>query len=250
MPIPPPSNPLIDLMYSSSQLEGDNFSRDDMAQIQKEQETRLLGTFMVQSIFLSLAIMLYSTWEWSQFGEPYEAALFYGILGFSLQASLYFVYRTMFEDSSRHRRELKRMRNKQKNKMAVIKFDIEKNQMEALLENQMAQYQNTMGVAMSDGRIDNSEAAMLRQQLAALTQTASVINQTTPQEESLEDIAKRLGLDRFRIGPIPVGPKLTISQPPVTSVNLAPQQVADSRLDLSPPGTTGEKASDLQESMA
>ena len=72
MPIPPPSNPLIDLMYTNSQQIGDSVSREDMAQIQKEQETRLLGTFMVQSIFLSLAIMLYSTWEWSQFGQPYE----------------------------------------------------------------------------------------------------------------------------------------------------------------------------------
>ena len=70
----------------------------------------------------------------------------------------------------RHRRELKRMRNKQKNKMAVIKFDIEKRQMETLLESQMAQYQNTMNVAMSDGVIDNSEAAILRQQLAQLEQ--------------------------------------------------------------------------------
>lgn len=249
MPIPPPSNPLIDLMYSSNPLEGDNFSREDMAQMQKEQETRLLGTFMVQSIFLSLAIMLYSTWEWSQFGEPYEAALFYGILGFSLQASLYFVYRTMFEDSSRHRRELKRMRNKQKNKMAVIKFDIEKRQMETLLESQMSQYQNTMNVAMSDGHIDNSEAAILRQQLAQLQQTASLVNQTTPQEETLEDMAKRLGLDRFRIGPIPVGPKLTISQPAVTTVNI-PAATTDNRLDLSPPGITGERTTELQEKLA
>lgn len=249
MPIPPPSNPLIDLMYSSNQLQGDNFSREDMAQMQKEQETRLLGTFMVQSIFLSLAIMLYAQWEWSQFGEAYEAALFYGILGFSLQASLYFVYRTMFEDSSRHRRELKRMRNKQKNKMAVIKFDIEKRQMETLLESQMAQYQNTMNVAMSDGHIDNSEAAILRQQLAQLQQTASMVNQTTPQEETLEEIAKRLGIDRFRIGPIPVGPKLTISQPAVTTVNI-PTETTDNRLDLSPPGTTGERTTELQEKLA
>ena len=249
MPIPPPSNPLIDLMYADSSQLGESVSREDMAQIQKEQETRLLGTFMVQSIFLSLAVMLYSTWEWSQFSEPYEAALFYGILGFSLQASLYFVYRTMFEDSSRHRRELKRMRNKQKNKMAVIKFDIEKRQMEALLESQMAQYQNTMNVAMSDGVIDNSEAAILRQQLAQLEQTAQSINQTTPQQESLEEIAKRLGLDRFRIGPIPVGPKLTYTQPAVNQVNLAPK-VAEKRLDLSPPGTTEDRASELQESMA
>tara|TARA_Y100001938_G_C7967000_1_gene367320 strand:- start:408 stop:875 length:468 start_codon:yes stop_codon:yes gene_type:complete len=155
----------------------------------------------------------------------------------------------MFEDSSRHRRELKRMRNKQKNKMAVIKFDIEKRQMETLLESQMAQYQNTMNIAMTDGQIDQSEAAILRQQLAALEQTAQTINQTTPQQESLEDIAKRLGLDRFRIGPIPVGPKLTISQPAVNAVSLAPK-VADKRLDLSPPGTTEDRASELQESMA
>jgi hypothetical protein len=236
-------------MYANTHDYGDTISREDMVQIQREQETRLLGTFMVQAIFLSLAIMLYSTWEWSQFGEPYESALFYGILGFSLQASMYFVYRTMFEDSSRHRRELKRMRNKQKNKMALIKFDIEKHQMENLLESQMQQYQNSMGVAMSDGQIDQSEAALLRQQLAALTQTAEQINQTTPQQESLEDIAKRLGLDRFRIGPIPVGPKLTISQPPVTAVNLASSPV-ENKLNLSPPGTTEEQASELQESLA
>lgn len=248
MPIPPPSNPLIDLMYANTQDYGDTISREDMLQIQKEQETRLLGTFMVQAIFLSLAIMLYSTWEWSQFGEPYESALFYGILGFSLQASMYFVYRTMFEDSSRHRRELKRMRNKQKNKMAVIKFDIEKRQMEHLLESQMGQYQASMNIAMSDGHIDNSEADLLRQQLAALTQTAEQINETTPQQESLEDIAKRLGLDRFRIGPIPVGPKLTISQPPVTAVNLPAQQV-EQKLDLSPPGTE-DQPTKLQESLA
>ena len=43
---------------------------------------------------------------------------------------------------------------------------------------------------------------ILRQQLAQLEQTAQSINQTTPQQESLEDIAKRLGIDRFRIGPI------------------------------------------------
>jgi len=105
-----------------------------------------------------------------------------------------------------------------------------------------------MNVAMSDGQIDNSEAAILRQQLAQLQQTANMVNQTTPQEETLEDIAKRLGLDRFRIGPIPVGPKLTISQPAVTSVNLP--ATTDNRLDLSPPGTTEERTTDLQEKLA
>ena len=120
-------------MYANTtQSAGDTVNREELAQIQKEQETRLIGTFMVQALFLALAILLSSEWEWSQFGEPYEAALFYGIFGFSLQASLYYVYRTMFEDSASHRRELKRMRNRQKNKMAMIKFEIEKKQMEAL----------------------------------------------------------------------------------------------------------------------
>lgn len=238
-------------MYNQTNDYGDTINREELAAIQKEQETRLLGTFMVQAMFLSLAIMLYSSWEWSQFGQPYEAALFYGILGFSIQASLYFVYRTMFEDSSRHRREMKRMRSRQKNKMAVIKFEIEKKQMERLLETQMVQYQQSMNVAMADGHIDQSEAALLRQQLAALQQTANQINDTTPQEENLDEIAKRLGLDRFRIGPIPIGPKLTISQPPVTAVSLQQQVVeSQSKLDLSPPGTLEDREAELQEKLA
>lgn len=246
MPIPPPSNPLIDLMYANTtQSAGDTVNREELAQIQKEQETRLIGTFMVQALFLALAILLYSEWEWSQFGEPYEAALFYGIFGFSLQASLYYVYRTMFEDSASHRRELKRMRNRQKNKMAMIKFEIEKKQMEALLENQMAQYQTSMNVAMADGRIDSSEQALLAQQLAALQQTAVQANQNV----DIESLAKELGIDRFRIGPIPVGPKLTISQPPVMPVTVSESQI-QSKLNLSPPGTKEDRDEALQESLA
>ena len=62
--------------------------------------------------------MLYETWEFSQFSEAYQAALFYGMLGFTFQSTLYFMWRTMFEDSSKHRRELKRMKNRQRNRMA------------------------------------------------------------------------------------------------------------------------------------
>ena len=248
MPIPPPSNPLIDLMYANDDAYGDTINRDELAVIQKEQETRLLGTFMVQAIFLSLAIMLYASWEWSQFAQPYEAALFYGILGFSIQASLYFVYRTMFEDSSRHRREMKRMRTRQKNKMAMIKFEIEKKQMERLLESQMVQYQQSMNVAMSDGHIDQSEAAILRQQLATLQETANQIDNNS-NAQSLEELAKQLGLDRFRIGPIPVGPKLTISQPPVSALTLQ-ERAIDNKLNLSPPGTVEDREVEQQEKLA
>lgn len=234
MPIEPPRSPLIDLYYGNSDMSGkETISRAELGEIQKEQEIRLLSTFAVQSIFLALAIMLYETWEFSQFSEPYQAALFYGMLGFSFQSSLYFVWRTMFEDSSNHRKDMKRMKNRQKNKMAQVKFGIQKKQMEMLLESQMSQYTNSMDVAMSDGHIDNSEMAMLRQQLAQIQQTAQSVQpqQQQPQQLDLEALAKQLGLDRFRVGPIPLGPKLTVSQPPVRTVSI--KQEAD-KLDLDP----------------
>ena len=143
----------------------------------------------------------------------------------------------MFEDSSNHRKDMKRMKNRQKNKMAQVKFGIQKKQMEMLLESQMSQYTNSMDVAMSDGHIDNSEMAMLKQQLAQIQQTAQQIQPQQqqqlqqPQQLDLEALAKQLGLDRFRVGPIPLGPKLTVSQPPVKTVSI--KQEAE-KLDLNP----------------
>ena len=233
MPIDPRRSPLIDLYYGNNELlQQDTVSREELGEIQKEQEIRLLSTFAVQSIFLSLAIMLYETWEFSQFSEPYQAALFYGMLGFSFQSSLYFVWRTMFEDSSNHRKDMKRMKNRQKNKMAQVKFGIQKKQMEMLLESQMSQYTNSMDIAMNDGHIDNNEMAMLRQQLSQIQHTAQQVQpQPQAQDLDLEALAKQLGLDRFRVGPIPLGPKLTVSQPPVKTVSI--KQEAD-KLDLNP----------------
>lgn len=139
----------------------------------------------------------------------------------------------MFEDSSNHRKDMKRMKNRQKNKMAQVKFGIQKKQMEMLLESQMSQYTNSMDIAMTDGHIDNSEMAMLRQQLAQIQQTAQQVQpqQQQPQQLDLEALAKQLGLDRFRVGPIPLGPKLTVSQPPVKTMSI--KQEAD-KLDLDP----------------
>ena len=96
--------------------------------------------------------------------------------------------------------------------------------MEMLLESQMQQYTNSMDIAMSDGHIDNSEMAMLKQQLAQIQQTAQQVQpqtQAQSQQLDLEALAKQLGLDRFRVGPIPLGPKLdTVSQPPVKAINI------------------------------
>ncbi len=229
MPIEPPRSPLVDLYYGNDGLTNkESVSREELGEIQKEQEVRLLSTFAVQSIFLGLAIMLYETWEFSQFSEAYQAALFYGMLGFTFQSTLYFMWRTMFEDSSKHRRELKRMKNRQRNRMAQVKFGIQKKQMEMLLESQMQQYTNSMDIAMADGHLDNSEVAMLRQQLAQLQATAQ---QVSPQQVDLEALARQLGLDRFRVGPISLGPKLTVSEPPVKTMSIKAEA---EKLDLDP----------------
>lgn len=229
MPIEPPRSPLVDLYYGNDGLTNkETVSREELGEIQKEQEVRLLSTFAVQSIFLGLAIMLYETWEFSQFSEAYQAALFYGMLGFTFQSTLYFMWRTMFEDSSKHRRELKRMKNRQRNRMAQVKFGIQKKQMEMLLESQMQQYTNSMDIAMADGHLDNSEVAMLRQQLAQLQATAQ---QVSPQQVDLEALARQLGLDRFRVGPISLGPKLTVSEPPVKTMSIKAEA---EKLDLDP----------------
>ena len=238
MPIAPPNSPLLDLMYSAAPQVGDSFSKEDMMEIQREQEARLLGTFFIQAIFLSLAIMLYATWDWSQFGQAWEAALFYGLLSFSLQAALYFSYRTMFEDSTNYRKELKRMKNKQKRSMAHMSFEMRKMQTESLLQNQMSQYQAQMQMAQADGVVTSAEQMLLNNQMKQIQQTAQGSGLGNM---DIEELARQLGIDRFRLGPIPLGPKLTISPQPVSNVVMPPMEQAN-KLDLSPTNETSAEA--------
>ena len=238
MPIAPPNSPLLDLMYSNTPVVGDTISRDEMLEIQRDQEARLLGTFFIQAIFLSLAIMLYATWDWSQFGEPWEASLFYGLLSFSLQAALYFSYRTMFEDSTNYRKELKRMKNKQKRSMAQMSFEMKKMQTESLLQNQMSQYKAQVHMAQADGVVTPAEQVLLNNQMNQIQQTAQVGNMG---QMDIDELARQLGIDRFRVGPFPIGPKLTIAQQPVTNVVMSPLEAA-TKLDLTPTNETSVEA--------
>lgn len=240
MPIAPPNSPLLDLMYQGGTETGDMVSREEMMQLQREQESRLLGTFFVQAIFLSLAIMLYATWEWSQFGDAWEAALFYGLLSFSLQAALYFSYRTMFEDSSTYRKELKRMKTKQKRRMAQMSFEMRKMQTEHLLQQQMGQYQAQMQMANADGVITQQERAILDSTMNNIQQTAQGAGMGNM---DLNQLAKALGIDQFKLGPIPLGPKMTFNQPPINTMTVASQQAMPvQKLNLEPKDTTSSEA--------
>ena len=235
MPIDPTRNPLTDAMFTGN--DGNQFtdmSNEDIVQLQKEQENRLIGSMMVQSIFLALAIMLYETWSWGKFGQVWQSALLYGMLAFTFQASLYLLYRTMFEDSTNYRRQIKRMKSKNKRRMAQIKYEVDKQRTEWMLEQQINQFQQSAMMAQADGIVSPAEQAVLNQQYQQVQQ----MDQQTPQvnanvQYDLDALARQLGLDRHRVGPIPVGPSLTISQPPLETFQV-PQPPRPESLDLDP----------------
>ena len=235
MPIDPTRNPLTDAMFTGdSNTQFNEMTNEDIVQMQKEQENRLIGSMMVQSIFLALAIMLYETWSWGKFGQVWQSALLYGMLAFTFQASLYLLYRTMFEDSTNYRRNIKRMKSKNKRRMAQIKYEVDKQRTEWMLEQQIAQFQQSAMMAQADGTISPAEQAVLNQQYQQVQQ----MDQQNPQvnanvQYDLDALARQLGLDRHRVGPIPVGPSLTISQPPLETFQV-PQAPRPESLDLDP----------------
>ena len=235
MPIDPTRNPLTDAMFTGdNNTQFNEMTNEDIVQMQKEQENRLIGSMMVQSIFLALAIMLYETWSWGKFGQVWQSALLYGMLAFCFQASLYLLYRTMFEDSTNYRRNIKRMKNKNKRRMAQIKYEVDKQRTEWMLEQQIAQFQQSAMMAQADGIVSPAEQAVLNQQYQQVQQ----MDQQNPQvnanvQYDLDALARQLGLDRHRVGPIPVGPSLTISQPPLETFQV-PQAPRPETLDLDP----------------
>lgn len=215
---------------------------------QRESELRLLGTMLFQSILLAFCILLYVSWDWSHFNSAYESAIFYGFAGFSVQAAFYFIYRAVFEDSSDHRRQLKRMRNKNRQHMAKLKFEQEKAQLESVLNQQMGIYQRNLGAAMADNVITPQESEVLAGNLDTINQLMAQIqalqNQVAmPQQVQQTPVTpESLGIDRHRIMGIPVGPKLTLD-------DSLPKSSPDSTvLNLSPAGTQDQVA--LQEAQA
>ena len=238
--IPIGTNPLLETMMFG---DGNQDMTDEMQEYRekmKESELRLLGTMLFQSILLAFCIMLYVNWSWSHFDNSYESAIFYGFAGFSVQAAFYFVYRAVFEDSSDHRRQLKRMRNKNRQRMAHLKFEQEKAQLESVLGQQMGIYQRNLGHAMADNVITPQESEVLAgnlgdiQQLMAQLQQLSQLQQpqaNAPQAQASPVTAESLGIDRHRIMGIPVGPSLTLDP------SLPKSSAESAVLNLSPQGT-------------
>lgn len=239
------TNPILETMMFGESHGDMSPEMQEYREKMKESELRLLGTMLFQSILLAFCILLYVNWSWSHFDNAHESAIFYGFAGFSIQAAFYFVYRAVFEDSSDHRRQLKRMRNKNRQRMATLKFEQEKTQLESVLGQQMGIYQRNLGAAMADNVISPQESEVLAgnltdiQQLMAQIQQLSQVQQQ-PQQQPYQPQQQQyaapltpasMGIDRHRIMGIPVGPVLTLDP------SLPKSSTDSSVLNLSPPGT-------------
>jgi len=241
------TNPLLETMMFGNGPQEMTDEMQEYREKMKESELRLLGTMLFQSVLLAFCILLYVNWSWSHFDNSYESAIFYGFAGFSVQAAFYFVYRAVFEDSSDHRRQLKRMRNKNRQRMAHLKFEQEKAQLETVLGQQMGIYQRNLGAAMADNIITPQESEVLagnlgeiQQLMGQIQQLSAMQGQPMQQAQPMQQMyqppqltPESMGIDRHRIMGIPVGPKLTLdpslpkSSPDSTVLNLSPQGTQD-----------------------
>jgi len=239
------NNPLLNTLWGEA-TEDEQDYRDQL----RESELRLLGTMLFQSVLLAFCILLYVNWTWSHFNTAYESAIFYGFAGFSVQAAFYFIYRAMFEDSSQHRRQLKRMRNANRRRMAQLKFEQEKAQLEVVLGQQMSMYQNNMTAAMADNYISPQESQQLMGNLESIQQVMAQMQALQSQAANPQSLQpagaspltpEQFGIDRHRIMGIPIGPKLTLNNPIPTKAPSAPSSEKKS-LDLSPTGAEATEA--------
>ena len=155
----------------------------------------------------------------------------------------------MFEDSSQRRRHLKRMRNTNRRRMAHLKFEQEKSQLESVLGQQMQIYQSNMNAAMADNFISPQESEVLAGNLNTINQLMAQIQalqgqQAQPQVQQAPVTPESLGIDRHRIMGIPVGPKLTLDSPQPQTPSSESQNV----LNLQPQGTKDQQV--LEEAQA
>jgi hypothetical protein len=128
-----------------------------------------------------------------------------------------------------------------------MSFEMRKMQTENLLQQQMSQYKTQMHMAQADGIITPDEQSILNNQMSQIQNTAQASGLGNV---DIEELARQLGLDRFRVGPIPIGPKLTMAQQPARNVVLSPLEIPEqsTKLNLDPSSDTSVE-SQLQKNL-
>ncbi len=241
------SNPLVGQMFDPAAMD---MNEEVMIEreAQKEHELRILGTMLFQAFFLSMCILLYERWEWSQFNNTWEALVFWFTASFALQAGFYFVYRAGFEDTNNHRKGLRRMRQSNKRRLALIKYQQEKKQLESVLSQQLALFERSYNEFNADGVIDAQESATLGKQASELASIMAALqgmqgNQQPQQQQTLTPAD--VGLGRMDIMGLPIGPKLTVASIPDGGLSSGQASFQGGppaqHLNLQPSGTREEK---------
>jgi len=263
--VPLTNNPLFNTVFGTN----DDNTQMTEKERQRESEVHLLGTMLFQALLLAICLLLYNEWTWSHFDSPYQSAIFYGFAAFSVQASFYFSWRAVLEDSASHRRQLKRMRNTNRRALAQIKFEQERAQLEMVLNQQLNTYQQNLQIAMSDNYISPNEQNMLmnqEMQMQALAAQIQALGGEAPNLPSLQPqgaapivpTAQSMGIDRHRVMGIPLGPSLTLNPlavpttaPAGTSTELGNSNNASQQqnLDLTPSGTQEQQVAAQAETM-
>lgn len=149
----------------------------------RENELNLLGSMLFHAMVLGACILLYTKWEWSQFGSAYESATFYALAGFFVQAGFYFMWRAAFEDSSSHRRKMRKMRTKNRKRIQGIRYSVEEAQQEAALRHQMMELENMLTATMADNVVtpqEGNDLMVQMQKIAQMMGQSATHGNTTP----------------------------------------------------------------------
>ena len=110
------------------------------------------------------------------------------------------------------------------------------------MESQIARYKETSGIALQDNQLSEVERQALASQWQQIQQTAQqhagVDPTTGGLTDDMEQLAQHLGVDRYRIAGIPMGPKLTVTPAAEAIYNLAQprpsQPIEQDTLNLDP----------------
>ena len=186
MPIPMNNNRVLKAVMNSGPDEDEAPELAEYREQLRENELNLLGSMLFHAVVLGASILLYTKWEWSQFGSAYESATFYALAAFFVQAGFYFMWRAAFEDSSSHRRRMRKMRLKNRKRIQGIRYSVEEAQQEAALRQQMFELQLMLSNSLEDDVITTEEGNDLLVQFKKLQQMMGQSTSRGPDTKSTQ----------------------------------------------------------------
>jgi hypothetical protein len=183
MPVPMNNNRVLKAVMAATPSDESPELLEYREQV-RENELNLLGSMLFHALVVGASVLLYSKWEWSRFSGEYEAATFYALAAFFVQAGFYFMWRAAFEDSSSHRRRMRKMRLKNRKRIQGMRYTVEEAQQEAALKAQMYELEHLMTASMEDNVITSQEGNDIMAKMQNVLRLQALVEQnrgnTTP----------------------------------------------------------------------